>query len=330
MELLETIRERAKADMKRVVLAEGTEKRTVKAAELITKEKIARVTLLGDPEAIMKVAAEVGADLNGVDIVDPAGSPDFQGYADSYFKMRESKGMTADKAVETMKDPLFFGVMMVHTGKCHGMVAGAENATSNVLRPALQILRTKPGISSVTGSFIMISDNKQLGDNGVSVFADCAVNPTLTAEQLAECAYCSALTAKEIAGIAEPKVAMLSFSTKGSASHETVDKVVEATKIAQERYPDLLIDGELQMDAATVESVGQSKSPGSRVAGRANVFIFPSLEAGNIGYKTAQRFGGVEAIGPILQGIAKPVNDLSRGCSIEDIVNTVAVVCCQQ
>lgn len=329
MDLITTIREKAKADKKHIVLPEGTEKRTVKAAELIVKEKIADITLLGDPDAIGKIAAEVGADLAGVDIVDPVKSPDFQAYADAYFKMRESKGMTADKAVVTMKDPLFFGVMMVYSGKCHGMVAGAENATGNVLRPALQILKTKPGISSVTGSFIMISDNTQLGDKGVSVFADCAVTPVMTAEQMAECAYCSALTAKEIAGIAEPKVAMLSFSTKGSASHETVDKVIEATKIAQERYPDLLIDGELQMDAATVESVGQSKSPGSRVAGRANVFIFPSLESGNIGYKAVQRFGGVEAIGPILQGIAKPVNDLSRGCSIEDVVNTVAVVCCQ-
>ena len=329
MDLITSIKERAKAGKKHIVLPEGTEKRTVKAAELITAEKIAKITLLGEPDAVRKAAAEAGANLSGVDIVDPATSPDFQGFADTYFKLRESKGMTPEKAVEAMKDPLYFGVMMVYSGKCHGMVAGAINATGNVLRPALQILKTKPGISSVSGAFLMISDNKQLGDNGVSVFADCAVNPTVTAEQMAEIAYCSALTAKELGGIAEPKVAMLSFSTKGSASHETVDKVVEATKIAAERYPDLLVDGELQMDAATVESVGQSKSPGSRVAGRANVFVFPSLEAGNITYKAVQRFAGAEAIGPILQGIAKPVNDLSRGCSIDDIVNTVAVVCCQ-
>ena len=330
MDLVSTIKERARAEKKHIVLPEGTEKRTVKAAELIVKEKIAEVTLLGVPEAIQKAAAEAGADLAGVHIVEPAKLPDFQGFADGYFKLRESKGMTPEKAVEAMKDPLYFGVMMVYTGKCHGMVAGAENATGNVLRPALQILRTKPGISAVSGSFIMISDNKGLGDNGVCVFADCAVSPTLTAEQMAEVAWCSAQTAKEIAGIAEPKVAMLSFSTKGSASHETVDKVVEATKIAQERYPDLLVDGELQMDAAIVESIGQSKSPGSKVAGHANVFIFPSLESGNITYKAVQRFGGAEAIGPVLQGLAKPVNDLSRGCSIEDVVNTVAVVCCQQ
>ncbi|MCL2122284.1 MAG: phosphate acetyltransferase [Clostridiales bacterium] len=329
MDLLAAIKERAKAEKKHIVLPEGTEPRTLKAAECIVKEKFATITLLGDSEAVKKAAAAVGADLKGVNIVDPVKSPDFESFSESYFKMRESKGMTREKAAETLKDPLYFGVMMVYAGQCHGMVAGAENATGNVLRPALQILRTKPGISSVSGAFLMISDNKQLGENGVSVFADCAVNPTLTAEQMAEVAFCSAETARELGGIAEPRVAMLSFSTKGSASHEAVDKVVEAVKIAQERYPDLLIDGELQMDAATVESVGQSKSPGSKVAGRANVFIFPSLEAGNITYKAVQRFAGAEAIGPILQGMAKPVNDLSRGCSIEDVVNTVALVCCQ-
>jgi len=329
MELISILKDRAKADKKHIVLPEGTENRTVKAAELIVKEGLAKITLLGDPDAVRKAAADVGADLEGVDIIDPAKSPDYQGFADSYFKLRESKGMTPEKAAEAMLDPLYFGVMMVYGGQCHGMVAGAANATSNVLRPALQILRTKPGISTVSGAFLMITENKQLGDNGVSVFADCAVNPVLTAEQMAEVAYCTAITAKEIGGIEEPKVAMLSFSTKGSASHEAVDKVIEATKIATERYPELLIDGELQMDAATVESVGQSKSPGSIVAGRANVFIFPTLDAGNITYKAVQRFGGAEAIGPILQGMAKPVNDLSRGCSIEDIVNTVAVVCCQ-
>jgi len=329
MDLVARIKERAKADVKRVVLPEGTEKRTVKAAELITKEGIARITLLGDLDLVKKSAAEIGADLTGVDVIDPEKSPDFKGFADSYFKMRQSKGMTPENAIETMKNPLFFGVMMVYAGQCHGMVAGAENSTGNVLRPALQILRTKPGISSVSGAFLMISDNTNLGENGVSVFADCAVNPALTAEQLAEVAYCSAITAKELGGIEEPRIAMLSFSTKGSASHESVDKVVEAVRIAHERYPDLLIDGELQIDAATVESVGQSKSPGSKVAGRANVFIFPSLESGNITYKAVQRFGDVEAIGPILQGLGKPVNDLSRGCSVEDIVGTVAMVCCQ-
>ena len=330
MSLVDIIKDRAKAQYRHIVLPEGTEKRTVKAAELITGEKIAKVTLLGDPEAVRKVAEDEGADLSGVDIVDPVNSPDFGSYADSLFQLRQSKGMTPEGAVEAMKDPLFFGVMMVYTGLCHGMVAGAENATSNVLRPALQILRTKPGVSTVTGSFIMVSELKEYGYQGVSVFADCAVTPSLTAEQMAETAWCTAKTAKEIAGIPEPKVAMLSFSTKGSAKHESADKVIEAVKIAGERYPDLLVDGELQMDAALVESVGKSKAPGSQVAGQANVFIFPTLDAGNITYKAVQRFGRAEAFGPILQGIAKPVNDLSRGCSVSDIVTTVAIVCCQE
>ncbi len=329
MDLIARIKEKAKGNIHRIVLPEGTEKRTVKAAELIAAEKIAKITLLGDADEIRKVAAEVGADLSGADIIDPLKSPDFEGFADSYFKMRESRGMTPELAVETMKNPLFFGVMMVHAGQCHGMVAGAENSTSNVLRPALQILRTKKGVTSVSGAFIMITANTSLGANGISVFADCAVNPTLSAEQMAEVAYCSDITARELCGIEEPRIAMLSFSTKGSASHAEVDKVTEATRIARERYPELLIDGELQMDAAAIASVGQSKAPGSKVAGRANVFIFPDLNSGNITYKAVERFGDVRAIGPILQGLGKPVNDLSRGCSIEDIVNTVAMVCCQ-
>ncbi|MDR1194175.1 MAG: phosphate acetyltransferase [Peptococcaceae bacterium] len=330
MDLITKIREKAKGEKKWIVLPEGTEKRTLKAAEIITGEGIARIVLLGAPAAIKQAAVEAGADLSGVELVDPAASPDFPKYTETFLKMREKKGMTPDKAAETMRDPLYFGVMMVYEGRCHGMVAGAENSTGNVLRPALQIVKTKPGISSVSGAFLMISANKALGDEGVSVFADCAVNPTVTAEQMAEIAYCSAVTAREIAGIKEPKIAMLSFSTKGSASHESVDKVAAAVKIAQERYPELAIDGELQMDAAIVPSVGEFKAPGSKVAGHANVLIFPSLEAGNIAYKTAQRFGGAAAIGPVLQGMARPVNDLSRGCSVEDVVNTVAMVCCQK
>jgi len=330
MELINQIREKAKAAKKHVVLAEGTEKRTVAAAAIITKEKIAEITLLGPVDKIKEVAAEVGADLTGVNLVDPETSADFDDYANTFFKLREKKGMTQEKAVETMKDPLYFGVMMVYKDKCHGMVAGAQNSTGNVLRPALQIVKTKPGISSVSGAFIMIAPNKNLGEDGILIFADCAVNPTITSEQMAEIAYCSAQTAKEIAGIAQPKVAMLSFSTKGSASHELVDKVAEAVKIAHDRYPELDVDGELQMDAAIIPSVGEFKAPGSKVAGHANVLIFPDLQSGNIAYKTAQRFGGVEAVGPVLQGMAKPVNDLSRGCSIDDIVNTVAMVCCQK
>jgi len=330
MELIQQIRERAKAANKHIVLPEGTEERTVTAAAIITKEKIAEVTLLGPVDEIKAVAAKVGADLTGVNLVDPVQSPKFDDYAETLFKLREKKGMTPEKARETMKDPLYFGVMMVYKDDAYGMVAGAQNSTGNVLRPALQIIKTKPGISSVSGAFIMITPKKEFGEDGILIFADCAVNPTITAEQMAEIAYCSAQTARDIAGIKEPKIAMLSFSTKGSASHELVDKVAEAVKIAHERYPELELDGELQMDAAIVPSVGQFKAPGSKVAGHANVLIFPDLQSGNIAYKTAQRFGGVEAVGPVLQGMAKPVNDLSRGCSVDDIVNTVAMVCCQK
>jgi phosphate acetyltransferase len=330
MDLIASIRDKARAQGKHIVLAEGTEKRTVSAAAIITKEKIASITLLGNIDEIKAVAAEVGADLSGVALVDPAQSDKLSAYADTFFKLREKKGMTPDKALLTVKDPLYFGVMMVYSGDAAGMVAGARNSTGNVLRPALQIVKTKPGISSVSGAFLMITPNTKYGDNGVLVFSDCAVNPTVTAEQMAEIAYCSAQTARDIAGIAEPKIAMLSFSTKGSAEHELVTKVQDAVRIAKERYPDLAIDGEMQLDAAIVPSVGEFKAPGSPVAGHANVLIFPDLQSGNITYKAVQRFGGVEAVGPVLQGMAKPINDLSRGCSIEDIVNTVAMVCCQK
>lgn len=329
MELLKQIREKAKSAGKHIVLAEGTEKRTQAAAAILTQEKIAKITLLGDILKIKAVAAENKVDLNGIELVDPAASSLFDGFAQEFCILREKKGMTMDKAIETMKNPLYFGAMMVYKNICQGMVAGAENATSDVLRPALQIIKTKPGVSIVSGSFLMVSPKTEYGDEGRFVFADCAVNPTLTAAQMAEVAYCSAQTAVDIAGIKEPRVAMLSFSTKGSAKHELVDMVAEAVAIAREKYPDLIVDGEMQLDAAIVPSVGKSKAPGSEVAGSANVLIFPDLQSGNICYKAVQRFGNVEAIGPILQGMAKPVNDLSRGCSVEDIVNTVAVVCCQ-
>ncbi len=330
MQLIENIRARARAAKKHVVLAEGTEKRTVAAAEILTKESIAEITLLGPVSQIQAVAAENHVDLTGVNLVDPQNSPLFEDFAATFCKLREKKGMTIEKARETMKDPLYFGVMMVYQDICHGMVAGAQNATGDVLRPALQIVKTKPGISSVSGAFLMITPKTEYGEEGLLVFADCAVNPTLTAAQMAEVAYCSAQTAIDIAGIKQPRIAMLSFSTKGSAKHELVDKVTEACAIAHEKYPELLLDGELQLDAAIVPSVGEFKAPGSPVAGHANVLIFPSLETGNMVYKAVQRFGGAEAVGPVLQGMAKPVNDLSRGCSIDDIVNTVAMVCCQK
>ena len=330
MTLIETIRANARLQGKHIVLAEGTEKRTVAAAEIITKEKIATITLLGPIDEIKKVAAENNVDLTGINLVDPATSPMFEDFAATYCELRAKKGMTMEKAREMMQRQLYFGVMMVYKDVCDGMVAGAQNTTGDVLRPGFEIIKTKPGISAVSGAFIMITPTTQYGQDGILVFADCAVNPTLTADQMAETAYCTAQTARDIAGIAEPKVAMLSFSTMGSASHELVDKVSEATRIAKEKYPDLLVDGEMQLDAAIVPSVGASKAPGSPVAGKANVLIFPGLEAGNACYKAVQRFAGAEAIGPVLQGMNKPVNDLSRGCSIADIINTVAMVCCQK
>lgn len=330
MTLIEDIRAKAKLQGKHIVLAEGTEKRTVAAAAILVKEGICQVTLVGPEAEVKKVAAENGADLTGVNIVDPATSEWFEDFAQTYCKLREKKGMTIERATETMKKELYFGVMMVYKNYVDGMVAGAKNTTGDVLRPGFEIIKTKPGISAVSGTFVMITPKKEFGEDGILLFADCAVNPNPTADQLAEFAYCTAQTAKDIAGFAEPRVAMLSFSTKGSAKHELVDKVSEATRIAKEKYPELLIDGEMQLDAAIVPSVGASKAPGSPVAGRANILVFPDLQAGNACYKAVQRFSGAEAVGPILQGMNKPVNDLSRGCSVEDIVNTVAMVCCQK
>ncbi len=330
MGLIEQIRARASALGQHIVLPEGTEKRTVIAAGILTKEKIAQITLLGDVDAIHAIAAENKVDLNGIDIIDPVNSSLFDDFAAEFCQLREKKGMTMEKAIETMKNPLYFGVMMVYKDICYGMVAGAENATGDVLRPALQIVKTKPGVSLVSGAFVMISPKKELGEDGVFIFADCAVNPELTAEQMAEVAYCCEQTARDIAEIKDPKIAMLSFSTKGSAKHDLVSKVQEATAIAHEKFPDLKVDGELQMDAAIIPSVGEFKSPGSPVAGHANILVFPDLQSGNICYKASQYFGDVVSIGPILQGIRKPINDLSRGCSVDDIVNTVALVCCQK
>jgi phosphate acetyltransferase len=329
MDLIAQIRAQARQAEKHIVLAEGTEKRTLAAAAIITQEKIARITLLGKRQKIEAAAAAGQADLSGIELVDPETSPLYDGFATEFCRLREKKGMTQDKAFEMMKNPLYFGAMMVYMDVCQGMVAGAENSTGDVLRPALQIIKTRPGVSIVSGAFLVISPKSEYGENGVLVFADCAVNPTLTPAQMAEVAYCSSLTAQKIAGIQEPRVAFLSFSTKGSAQHELADQVAEAAKIAKERYPDLPSDGELQLDAALVPSVGEFKAPVSPVAGHANILIFPDLNSGNICYKAVQRFGDAKAIGPILQGMAKPVNDLSRGCSVDDIINTVSLVCCQ-
>jgi phosphate acetyltransferase len=325
MTLLEQIRQKAQERFKTIVLPEGTEERTLKAVETLVKEKIANPILIGDEGAVKAKAQQVGADISGVEIVNPAKAPYYDEFVEKFYEMRKAKGVTLEKAQQLMLDPLYFGSMMVKAGKADGEVAGAINTTGDVLRPALQIIRTAPGISAVSGAFIMIVPNCDLGYNGIMVFTDCAVTPNPTAEQLAEFAYASAGTARSLCGIQEPVVGMLSFSTKGSASHELVDKVVKASEIAKSRWPELLVDGEFQADAALVPRVGQSKAPGSPVAGKCNVLVFPDLQSGNIGYKLVQRLAGAEAIGPILQGMDKPVNDLSRGCSVEDVINVVAM-----
>ncbi len=326
MGLMDDIKAKAKADIKRICLPEGTEERTIKAAETISKEGIAEVILLGDEAEIKKLSA--GLDYSNVTIIDPKTDSRLEAYANAFYEMRKQKGVTKESALETMKDTLYFAVMMIKQGEADGMVAGAINTTGNTLRPALQIIKTAPGISVVSSSFIMEVDKKEYGKNGVLIFADCAVNICPTAEQLAAIAVSSAETAKTLAGM-EPKVAMLSFSTKGSAKHELVDKVTEATSIVKTLAPNLNVDGELQADAALVDKVGKLKSPGSTVAGEANVLVFPDLQAGNIGYKLVQRLAGAEAIGPICQGLAKPVNDLSRGCDVDDIVSVVAITAVQ-
>lgn len=325
MELLEQIKEKAKQAHQTIVLPEGEEERTIKAADIILKEGYASLILIGNQEVILKKANEFGLQHVGkATIVDPVNNPEKEKYAQLLFDLRKSKGMTMEEAMKRVEDPLYLGVLMIKTGEADGEVAGALNATGDVLRPAFQIVKTLPGISVVSGAFIMIMQDKKWGDDGVMVFADCAAHPNPNENELAQIAVASAQTAKSIAGL-DPRVAMLSFSTKGSAKHEMVDKVVNATKIAKEMAPELKIDGELQADAAIVPAIGASKAPGSEIAGKANVLIFPTLEVGNIAYKLVQRIAGAEAVGPIMQGMAAPINDLSRGCSVEDIVNLVAI-----
>ncbi len=324
MELIEQIKDRARLLQNRIVLAEGTELRTLKAAEIILKEKLARITLLGNPQIIAELTQKEGINVSEAEIIDPLTNAKRQHYAEMMVEIRKSKGLTIDEALKSLNNPLVFGPMMIKAGDADGEIAGAINATGDVLRPALQYVKTLPGVSVVSGVFFMLFKNKAIGDNGILVFADCAVMPDPDEKQLAEIAVTTAKTAKAIANI-EPRVAMLSFSTKGSAKHALVDKVANATRIAHEMAPELMIDGEMQLDAALVKEVGELKSPGSEVAGKANILVFPGLEAANIGYKLVQRLAGAEAIGPVLQGMAAPINDLSRGCSVSDIVNMVAI-----
>ena len=325
MELIEQLIARAKADKQRIVLPEGTEERTLKAANQILTDGVADLIILGNVDEILEKAQEWGlGNISKATLIDPATSEKREEYAQLLCELRKKKGMTIEQARQTVLDPLYFGCMIIKSGDADGQLAGARNTTGDVLRPALQIIKTAPGITCVSGAMLLLTHAPECGDNGVLVMGDVAVTPVPDANQLAQIAVCTARTAKAVAGI-EPRVAMLSFSTKGSAKHEVVDKVVEAFGIAKEMDPALCIDGELQADAALVPSVGHSKAPGSPIAGKANVLVVPSLEVGNIGYKLVQRLGHATAIGPILQGIARPVNDLSRGCSIDDVYMMVAI-----
>ncbi|HAM99364.1 MAG TPA: phosphate acetyltransferase [Marinilabiliales bacterium] len=329
MDLITKIKEKAKQYHKTIVLPEGTEERTIKAADIVLAEGIAKIALIGNRQEIEQLATKFGLQhISKAQVVDPKNHAKKDLYIDKLVELRKSKGLSRDEATKLLEDPLYLAVMIVKMGDADGEVAGAANATGDVLRPAFQIVKTKPGISVVSGAFLMIMKDKSYGENGLMVFADCAVHPNPTAEELAEIAVETGKTTRAIAGI-EPKIAMLSFSTKGSAKHEMVDKVVKATEIAKKMAPDMKIDGELQADAAIVPAIGASKAKGSEIAGHANVLVFPTLETGNIAYKLVQRLAGAEAVGPVLQGMAAPINDLSRGCSVDDIVSLVAITCNQ-
>ena len=326
MELVEQLITRAKANRQRIVLPEGTEERTLKAANQILTDEVADLILLGNPVEIAAMAQKFGlGNIGKAQIIDPENHPKQEASAPLLCELRKKKGMTIEEARELVKNPLYLGCLIIKSGDADGQLAGARNTTGDVLRPALQIIKTSPGITCVSGAMLLLTHAPECGQNGVLVMGDVAVTPMPDANQLAQIAICTARTAKAVAGIDEPRVAMLSFSTKGSAKHEVVDKVVEALNIAREMDPELCIDGELQADAALVPSVGASKAPGSTVAGKATVPVVPTLEVGNIGYKLVQRLGHATAVGPILQGIARPVNDLSRGCSVDDVYKMIAI-----
>ena len=330
MDLLQQIVARAKANKQRIVLPEAEEERTLRAADRVLADDLANIILIGNPESIKADAEKYGLqNIDKATIIDPLNNPRSEEYAQLLAELRKKKGMTIEEARELVKNPLYLGCMIIKTEGADGQISGALSTTGETLRPALQIIKCAPGITCVSGAMLLITKQPQYGENGVVVVGDVAVTPMPDANQLAQIAVCTAQTAKSVAGFEDPRVAMLSFSTKGSAKHEVVDKVLEATQMAHEMAPELKLDGELQADAALVPSVGAKKAPGSDIAGNANVLVFPNLEVGNIGYKLVQRLGDAIAIGPILQGIARPVNDLSRGCSVDDIYYMVAITACQ-
>jgi phosphate acetyltransferase len=325
MKLLEKIFQQAKNNLRCIVLPESLEERTLRAADIVLEQQIAHIQLIGNKERILEKANTLGlTHIDKARFFDPEKEAKMSTYIDLLYALRKEKGMTYEEASVLAKNPLYLSVLMIKNGDVDGELAGADNSTGNVLRPALQIVKTKPGVSVVSGVFFMVFDDTSIGEDGVLVFADCAVTPNPSAIQLAEIATVTAETTQLIGGFT-PRVALLSFSTKGSAKHEMVDKVISATKLAQQLAPHICIDGELQLDAAIVPSVGASKAPNSLVKGNANVLIFPSLETGNIAYKLVQRLAGAEAVGPVLQGMGAPINDLSRGCSVDDIVRMIAI-----
>lgn len=330
MALIDQIIARAKNNKQRIVLPESLEERTITAADRALADDLADIILIGNKEEIMALAQRLGLNhISKATIIDPATSEKTEEYAQLLCELRKKKGMTIEEARKLTQNPLYFGCLIIKNGDADGQISGALSTTGDTLRPALQIIKCKPGISCVSGAMLMITQAPEYGEEGVLVIGDVAVTPMPDANQLAQIAVCTAETASSVAGFADPRVAMLSFSTKGSAKHEVVDKVVEATRLAKELNPALKIDGELQADAALVPSVGQKKAPGSDIAGKANVLVVPCLEVGNIAYKLVQRLGHADAIGPILQGIARPVNDLSRGCSVDDIYKMIAITACQ-